>query len=185
MTDNVLEAKQRLRKNILSLRTAQPSSSAHFSKALIDLCEKLNAQTVGCYLSFGSEPDTSQFISDAQAKGIKIVCPKIGPAGAMHFALLTKDLRRNELGIEEPTGPWVEKEDIDLIVVPALGVDPMGFRLGRGGGYFDRYLENIQTLTVALIYDDEFLEEIPVEQHDRAISFAISPSRTTSFAQKS
>ena len=65
----------------------------------------------------------------------------------------------------------------DLVVVPALAVDRYGFRLGRGGGSYDRALARVSasTLTVALLHDGELLDRLPAEPHDRPVRAVVTP----------
>jgi 5-formyltetrahydrofolate cyclo-ligase len=61
-----------------------------------------------------------------------------------------------------------------------LAIDYQGQRLGRGAGYFDRYLENYKGLTVGLVYDAEFLPKVPSMAHDRPVSQVVTQSQTIS-----
>ncbi|MFD0819548.1 5-formyltetrahydrofolate cyclo-ligase, partial [Micromonospora zhanjiangensis] len=66
----------------------------------------------------------------------------------------------------------------ELIVVPALAVDRTGVRLGRGGGSYDRALARCgpAALTVALVYDEELIEHVPAQPHDRRVRAVVTPS---------
>ncbi len=66
----------------------------------------------------------------------------------------------------------------DVVLVPALAVDARGYRLGRGGGSYDRALARVggQVPTIALLYDDELLPSVPAEPHDRAVRAVARPS---------
>jgi 5-formyltetrahydrofolate cyclo-ligase len=63
-----------------------------------------------------------------------------------------------------------------VVLVPALAVDRRGRRLGRGGGYYDRTLASLAGPAYAVVYDDEVVEEVPVEPHDVAVAGALTPS---------
>jgi 5-formyltetrahydrofolate cyclo-ligase len=65
-----------------------------------------------------------------------------------------------------------------VVVVPALAVARDGARLGRGGGYYDRALQHVRAdaVLVALVFDDELLDELPVEAHDQPVSAVVTPS---------
>ena len=81
----------------------------------------------------------------------------------------------------EPVGPRLGPTAIgtaEAVVVPAMAVDRSGVRLGRGGGFYDRALLHARpgALLVALVHDDEFLDELPVAAHDRRVGVVVTPS---------
>ena len=182
MSEIVSEAKKALRVAILSARSDDLArqTSGQFAESLLALALKQDRQRIGCYLSFGSEPSTDSFIDEARKKGIEIACPRIESDGQMVMAVLESDTVPSALGFREPTGQVIESKDLDLIVVPALAIDFQGQRLGRGAGYFDRYLEHYKGATVGLIYDAEFLPKVPSMVHDRPVSQVVTQSRTIS-----
>ena len=87
----------------------------------------------------------------------------------------------------EPGGPRLGKGAIataDVVIVPALAVDPRGGRLGQGGGSYDRALARTRdgTLVVALLHDDELLAEaVPTAGHDRPVGAVVTPRRVVRF----
>jgi 5-formyltetrahydrofolate cyclo-ligase len=182
MSEIVSEAKKALRVQIFANRTDDLArqTSGQFAKSLLALALKQNLKRIGCYLSFGSEPATDSFIELAKAEGIEIACPRIEPDGQMVMAVLESATTQSALGFREPTGVVIEPTDLDLIVVPALAIDFEGQRLGRGAGYFDRYLQHYSGPTVGLIYDAEFLPKVPSEAHDAPLSQVVTQSRTIS-----
>ena len=182
MSEIVSEAKKALRVSILAARSENLArqSSGQFAESLLALASKQNFKQIGCYLSFGSEPSTDSFIEQARTKGIEIACPRIETDGQMVMAVLESETVPSALGFREPTGQVIESKNLDLIVVPALAIDYQGQRLGRGAGYFDRYLENYKGVTVGLVYDAEFLPKVPSMVHDRPVSQVVTQSRTIS-----
>ena len=182
MSEIVTEAKKALRVQILAGRSENLArqTSGQFAESLLALSLKQNLKRIGCYLSFGSEPATDSFIELAKAEGIEIACPRIDPQGQMVLAALESETKASELGFREPTGNVVEPEDLDLIVVPALAIDYQGQRLGRGAGYFDRYLEHYKGPTIGLVYDAEFLPKVPTLAHDAPVSQVVTESRIIS-----
>jgi 5-formyltetrahydrofolate cyclo-ligase len=182
MSEIVSEAKKSLRAQILAARSNNLSrqTSHLFAEHLLALSLQQNLKRIGCYLSFGSEPETDSFIELAKAEGIKIACPRIDSDGRMVMAVLESETKPSELGFREPTGEVVEPEDLELIIIPALAIDHEGRRLGRGAGYFDRYLEQYKGRTVGLVYDAEFLPEVPSETHDLPVSLVVTQSRNIS-----
>lgn len=87
-------------------------------------------------------------------------------------------MHRGKVGIPEPTTPPYEGE-IDLIIVPAVAFDKQGNRLGRGGGYYDRFLKKQSHATfIGVGYDFQLVDEVPVRQHDQKMHRIILPSQT-------
>jgi 5-formyltetrahydrofolate cyclo-ligase len=180
MSEIVSEAKKALRVSILAARSENlaKQSSGQFADSLLALSLKQNLKRIGCYLSFGSEPATDYFIELAKSQGIEIACPRIEADGQMVMAVLKSDTKRSELGFKEPTGAVIDPKDLDLVIVPALAIDHDGNRLGRGAGYFDRYLEIYKGQTVGLVYDAEFLPKVPTLVHDKPVRQVVTESRT-------
>jgi 5-formyltetrahydrofolate cyclo-ligase len=179
MTDNVADIKANLRNQVLSGRTVEMSelTAEAIGDQLMNLCRNLNARTVGTYLSFGSEPATDAFVVKAVSTGITLASPRTGPDSTMEFGLLEGPTTLNQLGFLQPVGEIVEPEDIDLIIAPALSVDFSGARLGRGGGFFDRYLEEFTGPVAAVVYETELVDSLPTQDHDKAVSFVVTPAR--------
>ena len=110
MTENVSEAKSRLRTQVLTKRSqALASDTANvIGSQLLKLCEQLGARTVGIYLSFGSEPVTDVFVIGAKAAGITLFAPRTGPESTMEFARLEGATESSELGFLQPVGEVIE-----------------------------------------------------------------------------
>lgn len=86
-------------------------------------------------------------------------------------------MHRGKFNIPEPTTePYVG--DIDLILVPGVGFDKSGNRLGRGGGYYDKFIGRIgkKTLLVGVGYDFQLVEEIPANSWDKRLDYVVTPS---------
>lgn len=79
-------------------------------------------------------------------------------------------------GIQEPVSPvLISIGQIDLMAVPGVAFDPNGNRLGRGGGYYDRLLDKFGGISVAVAFDFQIFDAVPVDQHDIPVDFLISP----------
>jgi 5-formyltetrahydrofolate cyclo-ligase len=186
MTENVSEAKSRLRTQVLTMRTQAlaASTASEIGSQLLVLCSQLGARSVGIYLSFGSEPVTDVFVIGAKAAGITLFAPRTGPESSMEFARLEGATESSELGFLQPIGEVIEPEQLDLIIAPALSVDAFGNRLGRGGGFFDRYLEKFEGPVAAVVYEHELVPELPHEVHDRPVQYAITPTGILALSPK-
>ena len=92
----------------------------------------------------------------------------------------------NAFGIPEPDEacPLVSREALSLILVPGLCFDENRFRLGHGGGYYDRYLDRFDRLTVALCRDRFLFPTLPVESHDRPVDVLLTETRCLSLFEQ-
>lgn len=112
------------------------------------------------YNSFGSEAATGALVSGLLSLGKQVFLPRV--EGSSLVAVPCGPTKKGAYGIEEPCGPPYNG-DIEVTVIPLLAVNEGGFRLGFGGGYYDRYLKNRNTLRVGLGYafqtTDERFEE--------------------------
>ncbi len=180
MSEIVSEAKQALRAKVLATRSKDlaKQTEGQFADALLRIVSQQNLKRIGCYLSFGSEPATDSFIELAKAQGIQIACPRVLPDGQMVMAILDGETAPGKVGFQEPTGEIIQAKDLDLIIVPALAIDYRGQRLGRGAGYFDRYLENFSGPVVGLVYDVEFIPKVPFLPHDAPVGIVVTQSRS-------
>jgi len=178
VNDNAL-AKAQLRSKILASRAGRESSDQALTTNLLELVSQLNIQSVATYLSFGTEPSTTEFISSLLDDGIEVLVPKILPDETL--AWYKWDGVRSttsSLGMKEPDESKLEVISIqlaDLLLIPALAVDRMGNRLGRGKGYFDRELSVLSGSKVyAVCFEDEVLEVLPSEVHDQRVSGVVT-----------
>jgi 5-formyltetrahydrofolate cyclo-ligase len=180
MSANVSDDKQSLRQAILAQRSVNQSSETQsgFTRELTRLVSDLGVRRIGCYLSFGSEPPTREFITTVQEAGIIVACPRIETDGSMVFAELGQSTEQTKLGFEQPLGQEVPKSDLELLVIPALAIDETGDRLGRGAGYFDRYLQNYLGITVGMIYESEFVSKLPTQGHDEPVNWVVTPTKS-------
>lgn len=125
------------------------------------------ARTVATYLSLPHEVDTSSLIAQAVADGKRVVVPKVLGSGCMVFVAYEADrLVAGAFGILEPANSQpVPKSAIDLIHVPGVVFNRSGYRIGYGGGFYDRYLADYQGWTLSTLYGCQLGELVP-EPHD-------------------
>jgi 5-formyltetrahydrofolate cyclo-ligase len=145
-----------------------------------------DAKLIAAYIGVGVEPPTDALIDAFVVNGGRVLLPIVNGD-----ELLWGDysgptaLVPSPLGLLEPTGTRLGPEtigDCDLVVVPALAVDRRGRRLGRGGGFYDRALRMAaKARIVAVVYDDEVVDEVPVEPHDVSVDAAVTPSGLLTF----
>ena len=126
------------------------------------------ANTIATYLSFPHEFQTQELIEQALRDGKKVLIPKTYPKGRMDFVVYDpQQLVKTSFGLLEPQGDLevVDASQIDLIHVPGLAFTTEGYRIGYGGGYYDRYLEYFSGHTLSTIYPCQIQDFIP-ENHD-------------------
>ena len=126
------------------------------------------AKTIATYLSFPHEFQTQELIERALKDGKKVLITKPYPKGRMEFVVYhPQQLVKTSFGLLEPQGDLevVEPSQIDLIHVPGLAFTTEGYRIGYGGGYYDRYLEHFAGHTMSTIYPCQ-VQEFNSENHD-------------------
>lgn len=179
-------AKQRLRRRILSERARLPADRrAAAALALADaaagLLQGLPARTVATYAARADEPDTGPLVDRLLAIGVEVLLPVVRAGGRLDWAVYRPGLMRpGRFGIQEPVGRVSGAGAFggaDVALVPALAVDHAGHRLGRGGGYIDRALRaGRPPLTLAVVYDEEILPEVPAGADDEKVDGALAPA---------
>ena len=126
------------------------------------------AKVIATYLSFSHEFQTQELIEQALKDGKKVLIPKTYPKGRMDFVVYDpQQLVKTSFGLLEPQGDLevVDASQIDLIHVPGLAFTTKGYRIGYGGGYYDRYLEYFSGHTLSTVYRYQVQDFIP-ENHD-------------------
>lgn len=182
----IKEEKIELRNKILSLRNAL------YLKYKMKLDEKIynnlfndelfiKAKNIFIYIGFGTEVDTKPIIKKALNENKKIYIPKIYKDDKSMKAIRLNsfdDLKENSMGILEPIedNDFINKKDIDLIIVPGVVFDEKGNRIGYGGGYYDRYLSEIQSKNnkLVLAYEFQVLDCIIEEDHDIKMDYILT-----------
>ena len=165
--------KAELRKKILQeMKTLSQEQKQAMDQALTE--RFLNhpvyqeAKVIATYLSFPHEFQTQGLIDQALKGGKKVLIPKTYPKGRMEFVVYhPQQLAKTSFGLLEPQGDLevVEPYQIDLIHVPGLAFTTEGYRIGYGGGYYDRYLEHFAGHTMSTIYPCQ-VQEFNSENHD-------------------
>lgn len=181
--------KQHLRSAIAARRAARPPADlADARRALSDLAPALSGRAglLAAFVGIGTEPPTDALVDRLVSLGSRVLLP-IVEGSDLDWAAYDGQgtLVRSTLGVLEPTGPrrgQTAVADCGLVLVPALAVDRRGHRLGRGRGYYDRALGGIPRDRIfAVIYDDELVDEVPVESHDVPVGGAVTPSGVLTF----
>ena len=165
--------KAELRKKILQeMKTLSQEQKQAMDRALTERFLKhpfyQEAKTIATYLSFPHEFQTQELIEQALKDDKKVLIPKTYPKGRMEFVVYhPQQLAKTSFGLLEPQGDLevVEPSQIDLIHVPGLAFTTEDYRIGYGGGYYDRYLEHFAGHTMSTIYPCQ-VQEFNSENHD-------------------
>lgn len=146
--------------------------------AFLTLPQVRNARTLLLFCGVGREPDTAGVIDALLSAGKTVALPKCLPGRQMEARAITdrEQLVPGAYGIPEPEDacPVIPKEALDVILVPNLCCDRAGYRLGHGGGYYDRYLAGYAGFTVALCPEARLQERVPRDSFDLPVNLVIS-----------
>ena len=138
------------------------------------------AHTVMVYVSFRSEVETAGLIDELR-RTHRVAAPRVAAAGRMHAMLLSdQPLVRSRLGIMEPppTAALVEPASIDAVLVPGLAFDAAGYRLGYGGGYYDRFLARCaRALRIGLAFEAQIVDSVRPHAHDQPLHHVVTERR--------
>lgn len=142
------------------------------------------SKNIFVYVSFRDEINTIKLIERALIDNKNIYVPKVYNSTKTMKAIFLDSLdklEKNKMGILEPKDDnlVINKNDIDLIIVPGAVFDKSFNRIGYGGGYYDRYLEEIKYKNnkIALAYDFQIIDEIKAEDHDIKVDYIITEER--------
>lgn len=134
-----------------------------------------NAKTIGITVSLKHEWDTWPIIEKAWHQNKQIVVPKCNPVdkSMTFYRIETKDdLEIQYFNLKEPIEARtckVNKESIDLLIVPGVVFDHKNYRVGHGGGYYDRFLEDFNADTVSLAWHGQIIDQIMIESFDQPV----------------
>lgn len=192
-TDPVAASKTALRDRVLTARRRRPllerrQVAEDLAEVLLATPELRRAATVAAYVGTGSEPATGLLLAGLRAAGRRVLLPVLLPDLDLDWAVHTgdADLAPAPRGLLEPQGPRLGPDAVataDVVLVPGLAVSPVGLRLGRGGGSYDRALLRVPlgTPTWVLLHDDEVGLDVPGAPHDRHVTGAATSTRVVRF----
>ena len=149
-----------------------------------------SASVVMLYLPIAGEIDISDVAESAWRRGKTVLGPRVDwdrkRMTAVEIRSLTDGIVRHR-GVPNPCGgdPW-PLEEIDLIVVPGLAFDRRGFRLGRGGGFYDRFLahDGLHAITCGLAFHQQLVALLPTGRHDIPVHMLVTDRRITRFDRR-
>lgn len=186
MIDNVAVAaeKSELRAHLSAVRKSiSKEEKLLLDRTLVDLASRLpefiDSDTLLCYYPIKSEPNILPLAELALSLGKAVAFPISHREGAtltFHQIRDLSALRSGEYGIPEPDASLATPKDLSraVCIVPALSVDKFGKRLGYGGGYYDRFLENFEGTSLCLIYSALCVDRLPTDEHDISVDMIIT-----------
>lgn len=129
--------------------------------------------------TIAGEVATAALLEDAWAAGKRVACPRIGSEGGLESREVRslEDFVPGPMGLREPdpaTAPLVDPEAIDVVVVPGIGYDREGHRLGFGAGFYDRFLATTGAERVALAFSLQLIERIPKGPGDEPVDWIVT-----------
>lgn len=164
MKKSELRAALKLRRNSMTKDEVLKKSA--------EICQRLTetdffemAQTVMVYLALGNEADTEDIIKSALLKGKRVLVP-VTEGDDIIPCILTKELKKGKFGISEPAERKEWTGGIDLCIIPGLGFDRAGGRIGFGKGYYDRFLLKMPCKKIGIAFSNQIEEDIFAEPHD-------------------
>lgn len=157
--------------------------SAMIHNKLINQEEIKKAQIVALTISNFPEVNTKRLIEALWKLGKNIAVPKCDPKTKKMDFYIFDDYNQLEvvyMNLQEPiveSTTKVEKEQIDVLISPGVVFDLTGYRIGFGGGYYDRFLQDFTKPTISMAFDVQIVEKIPVDAYDLPISTIITEER--------
>lgn len=186
ITDRKNAIRNAMRASLGRIDSAQRSEWSALACARVIRSEVfVKAARVMLYMPMRSEIDILSVALEAFRLGKSVCVPRVETGRkSMNAIEMTsfddESMDADALGVRAPkAGQIVPSETIDLVVVPGVAFDMHGFRLGRGGGYYDRYLARLphSAATIGICFDLQFVDDIPTEPNDIAVQAVVSEHR--------
>ncbi len=182
-----------LRSRIRAERRQQPAAERAVAGALmaghapdLPLPARLDGCFVTCFMSLPTEPDTAALIESLRARGASLLVPRVAGQHLDWVELApSTHMTSGPFGIREPLGDSVGRDGAPLaeclaLFLPALAIDERGYRLGQGGGFYDRALADLPShrnggpIRIAVVFADEVLDRVPIDEHDCRVDLALT-----------
>ena len=188
---NKTQQRQQIRQSIMnmSLKDYEEKSQTICNTLLQEPSIK-EGKTIALTISVFPEVDTRGIISELWAMGKRVVVPKCdhNTKQMLFFNLTTFDeLVPAPMGLFEPNPlitSSIKYKQIDVCIVPGIVFDQQGYRIGYGGGYYDRFLPHFNGKKISIAFNEQLVNEVPYELHDIPIDLLITNQRRISFAKE-
>ncbi|MCY9549543.1 5-formyltetrahydrofolate cyclo-ligase [Lysinibacillus xylanilyticus] len=144
----------------------------------------IEATTIGITISNKPEVDTIQLIEELWQLGKKVAVPKCNPKTREMLFYAIESFAQLEtvyMHLREPIPEmceFVDANEMDVLLVPGVVFDKFGYRIGYGGGYYDRYVLNYKKgKLMSLLFNEQLYERIPIEAHDCPVDIIVTPTK--------
>ena len=178
-----LDAKAELRRVMRARRSERSETErARAGEALAGHADSLGQGPIAAFVGIRGEPPTLALLAALHARGVRVLLPLLRDDLDLEWAVFDGDagaLVEGLRGVLQPAGVSLGLDGIAeaaLVLAPALAVDDSGRRLGQGGGSYDRALTRTSAPVLAVVFDDELLESVPVQPHDRPVGGTLTPA---------
>ena len=186
------DLRQRLRRILADIPPEQiRAQSAACCKLLVKQPEYKKAEIIMVFLSLTTELDTTPLVLRAWQDRKRVLAPKVSweqrRMMPIEIRSLTHDLAETALDIREPVaGAPIPVSLIDLVIVPGLGFDEQGNRLGRGRGFYDRFLAHPENRAVkcAVAFEEQLCPEVPCDPLDVRVDMLVTASKVRRIKKK-
>ncbi len=153
-------------------------ASEKIQKKLKKIYAFRDAQKIGVYYPIGSEILTQDIIQELLSNGKDVFLPKvIGENMEFRKIIDFSSLEKGSFNIMEPKDDCQIDNDLDVVLVPTVGISPSGVRLGYGHGFYDRFLTKHKSVTISLTFEKQIVKKIPKSEQDIVIDWIITEDR--------
>lgn len=188
---DIRQQKEKLRKELLNSRKAVSqeefeSNSEEIINRLQQEPQFLEAETIHCYVSMNGrrEVDTHGLIKEQLSKDKEIVVPvtNFNDGTLTNISIPAFNaLNENKWGVLEPEeGEHIATDEIELVIVPMVGGDEQCNRIGYGKGFYDRFLKEVSCPTIGLLFEQNIISKVPIEDFDIPLDKIITEQRIIS-----
>ena len=155
-------------------------ASKKIQKKLDKIFAFKNAKKIGVYYPIGSEIFTQDIIQELLSKGKEVFLPKVMGEG-MEFRKIVdfSSLEPGNFDIMEPKEECPVDNDLDVILVPTVGISQTGVRLGYGYGFYDRFLAKNKTVAISMTLEKQIIKNIPKSEHDIIMNWIVTEDKMT------
>lgn len=195
--NQIIDKKKQIRREILEIRNdLSLEKKSNYDKLIANKFFESSyyreANNIFIYISYGSEIDTKCIIARALKEGKNIYVPRTEFSTRLMNAVKINNLNNlieSKYGALEPKKdkPFIDPNDLDLIVVPGVAFDRSGGRIGYGAGFYDRYFKRIndenksRIMKLVLAYDFQLIDKVPTDEEDVSVDAVMTEKQFVKF----